>query len=714
MFFYISLNMNLLEYIQSQTHFSEIAIQNTLNLLGEGCTIPFIARYRKDKTQNLDEIAIETIQKKNNDFEAICKRKQSILESISEQGKLTTELEEKINNSFNINELEDLYLPYKKRRKTRADQAKENGLEPLAKIIMSQKNTNLEQISQKFISKNVPDSASALQGASDIIAEWINENLYIRNGIRRIFRRNAQVQTQVAKGQETEETAQKYQQYFNHNEALYRIPSHRLLAILRAENEGVIKLKIEIPIDDALCFIEKSIIKNQNQTSDFLQKTIKDSYKRLLEPSISNEILQEAKEKADDKAIAIFSENLTQLLLSSPLGEKRILAIDPGFKTGCKVVCLNEQGDFLHYETIFIHTNSQEIQARKSLEKLVQKFDIQAIAIGNGTASRETESFVKSISFGCEIPIFIVNEAGASVYSASKIAREEFPNHDVTIRGAISIGRRLADPLAELVKIEPKSIGVGQYQHDVNQKKLKEELDNVVIRCVNKVGVNLNTAGKSLLSYVSGIGEKMAENIVAYRTKNGAFKTREELKNIPRFSEKTFQQAVAFLRIHQGENPLDNSAIHPESYSIVLKMAKDLGVNISELIGNKSLIEKININSYINETNGILYLTDVLKELEKPGIDPRKNASTFEFDSSIKTIDDLKIGMILNGIVNNITAFGCFVNIGIKESGLVHISQLKSGFVSDVNEVVKLNQQVSVKITNVDTLRKRIDLTMIF
>jgi len=701
-------------FIKNQTQLAERAIEHTLQLLSEGCTIPFIARYRKDKTGNLDEVAIERIAKAQNEYDNICKRKETILSSIEEQGKLTDELRQRIETSFELNELEDLYLPYKKRRKTKGDVAKENGLEPLAKQIMAQRPADLSSLAARYLSDKVTTEAEALQGASDIIAEWINENMFIRRTLRKVFQRKALIVTEVAKGKADEEEAQKYSQYFDWNESLAKAPSHRVLAMLRAEKEGFIKIKVQVDTEETLPFIEKNIIKSSGETANFLQKTIKDSYKRLLEPSIANETLQEAKDKADSKAIRVFSENLSQLLLAAPLGEKRILAIDPGYRTGCKVVCLDEKGDLLHHDVIYPHAPQQDtLTASKKLRTMATQYKIEAISIGNGTASRETEAFVKSVAFPQPIEIFVVSEAGASVYSASKIAREEFPNEDVTVRGAVSIGRRLSDPLAELVKIDPKSIGVGQYQHDVNQTLLKEELDTTVMRCVNKVGVNLNTASKSLLSYVSGIGEKMAENIVAYRSANGAFNKREALKKVPRLGDKVYQQAVAFLRIKEGENPLDNSAVHPEAYPIVHKMAKDLGLPTEKLIGNKQAIATIDIQKYITDEVGILYLKDVLKELEKPGLDPRQAAKAFAFDPNVKTFDDIRIGMVLPGIVNNITAFGCFVDIGLKESGLVHISQLKEGYVADVNEVVELHQQVEVKVIEVDEARHRISLSMI-
>ncbi|WP_223600924.1 Tex family protein [Chryseobacterium sp. GVT01B] len=706
--------MTTVEFIQKQLNISEKSINNTLQLLAEDCTIPFISRYRKDKTGNLDEIQIEQISKISKQFEDIIKRKESILKSIEEQNALSPELQQRIEGSFDIQELEDLYLPFKKRKKTKADTAKEKGLEPLARIIMSQKNNDIQFLASKYLNNDVTSEEEALQGARDIMAEWINENMYVRKNLRRLFQRKAVVTSKVVKAKKDEEDAQKFSQYFEWEESLSRTPSHRLLAMLRAEAEGFVKTNVGVDKEEVIDFIEKAIIKSNNESSDQIALAIKDSYKRLLEPAISNEALQEAKEKADKKAIEIFSENLSQLLLAPPLGEKRILAIDPGYKSGCKVVCLDEKGDLLHNETLYPHAPQNESgMAMKKIRSMVNAYNIEAISIGNGTASRETEFFIKKIAFDKPLQVFVVSEAGASVYSASKIAREEFPTYDVTVRGAVSIGRRLSDPLAELVKIDAKSIGVGQYQHDVDQTQLKNELDSTVMKCVNSVGINLNTASKSLLSYVSGIGEKMAENIVNYRAENGAFEDRKQLKKVPRLGEKAFQQAAAFVRIANAKNPLDNSAVHPEAYGIVEKIAKDLGIKTHELIANKEKIALVKPESYITGEIGILGIKDILKELEKPGLDPRKAAKVFEFDPTVKSIKDLKAGMILPGIVNNITAFGCFVDLGIKESGLVHISQLKDGFVSDVNEVVKLHQHVRVKVTEVDEARKRVQLSMI-
>jgi uncharacterized protein len=708
--------MTTIQFIQNHISASPKSIEATLKLLSEDCTIPFISRYRKDQTGNLDETVIEQIAKLSKQFDDINKRKESILKSIEEQGQLTSDLKAKIENSFDLQEIEDWYLPYKKKKKTRADVARENGLEPLAKIIMAQNSDDIEFIASKYLNAKVPNEDEALQGARDIVAEWINENSYIRKNLRRMFQRKAVVETKVVKTKKDDEAAQKFAQYFDWAEPIAKAPSHRLLAMLRAEAEGFVKLNVGLDTnEEAIEFIENNTIKNNRETADQLRLAIKDSYKRLLEPAISNETLQEAKAKADSKAIEVFAGNLGQLLLAPPLGEKRILAIDPGYRSGCKVVCLDEKGDLLYNETIYPHQPQNETaMAMKKIKSMVNAYNIEAISIGNGTASRETEFFIKKIAFDKPVQVFVVSEAGASVYSASKIARDEFQNFDVTVRGSVSIGRRLSDPLAELVKIDPKSIGVGQYQHDVDQTKLKEELDTVVVRCVNSVGININTASKSLLSYVSGIGEKMAENIVAFRSENGPFEDRKQLKKVPRLGDKAFQQAAAFIRIKDGKNPLDNSAVHPEAYPVVEKMAKDLGLKTAELIGKKDKIALIKPENYITNDIGILAIKDIVKELEKPGLDPRKAAKIFEFDPNVKTIKDVRSGMILPGIVNNITAFGCFVDIGIKESGLVHISQLKEGYVSDVNEVVKLHQHVQVKVVEVDEDRKRIQLTMIF
>ncbi|MEM8522540.1 Tex family protein [Flavobacterium sp. PL12] len=706
--------MTNIQFISKYVVIAAINIQKTVQLLAEDCTIPFISRYRKDTTGNLDEVQIENIAKFQKEFETIVKRKVAILKSIEEQNALSPELKSKIENSFDLQEVEDFYLPFKKKKKTRADVAREYGLEPLATIIIAQGNDDIDFISTKYLNKNVANEDAALQGARDIVAEWINENIYVRKQLRRLYQRKASITTKVVKSKKDDENAQKFNQYFEWTEPLIKTPPHRLLAMLRAENEGFVKMKIEVDTEEAYDLIDEIVLKKQSNSTSHMQLAIEDSFKRLLNPAISNESLQEAKVKADANSIQVFANNLGQLLLAPPLGEKRILAIDPGFRSGCKIVCLDEKGDLLYNETIYPHApQKEEVMAMKKIRSMVNSYKIDAISIGNGTASRETEFFIKKIAFDKPVQVFIVSEAGASVYSASKIARDEFPNYDVTVRGSVSIGRRLSDPLAELVKIDPKAIGVGQYQHDVDQSKLKEELDNTVIRCVNSVGININTASKHLLSYVSGIGEKLAENIVQYRSDNGPFTDRKQLKKVPRLGEKAYQQGVAFIRISNAKNPLDNSAVHPEAYGIVEKMAKDLKLTVNDLIANPQKTALIKPENYITSEIGLLTLKDIIKELEKPGLDPRKSAKVFEFDPNVKSIKDVKSGMILPGIVNNITNFGCFVDIGVKESGLVHISQLKAGFVSDVNEVVKLHQHVQVKVTEVDEDRKRIQLTMI-
>lgn len=707
--------MTATTYINQRLDLRTSSVDNTLKLFEEGCTIPFIARYRKEMTGNLDETEIENISKYLKEFQEIEKRRTSILKALKEQEVLNDTLEDKIVKAASLTELEDLYLPYKKTRKTKADKARERGLEPLARIIMAQNARNLEDRASGFTGKEVDTPEDALEGARHIIAEWINERLDIRNYLRRSFERYAEISCKVVKSKAEEEEAQKYRDYFDWSEPLNRCPSHRLLAILRASNEGFIRVGIQIDEDRALDYMENRIIKSANECAAQLETAIRDSYKRLLAPSLSNEALNTAREKAETTAIEVFAKNLRQLLLGAPLGEKRILAIDPGFRTGCKLVCLGEAGELLHNETIFPHPpQKKDREAIKKLSTLVNAYKIEAIAIGNGTASRETEALVKRVRFDRDLQVFVVSEAGASVYSASPIARQEFPNYDVTVRGAVSIGRRLADPLAELVKIDPKSIGVGQYQHDVDQNKLKEELDLVVSSCVNKVGVNLNTASESLLSYVSGIGPKMAANIVEWRKENGKFSNRNDLKKVKRLGDKAFEQSAAFLRIRQGDNPLDNSAVHPERYALVKSMASDLGLKVEELVANKEAIKKINPENYRSNEVGLPTLKDILKELEKPGLDPREKARVFEFAPHIKTINDLKTGEVLPGIVNNITNFGCFVDIGIKESGLVHISKLKDGYVADVNEVVSLHEHVKVRVEAVDLDRKRIQLSMNF
>lgn len=705
--------MSVLKYITQLTNLPEVSVKNTISLLEEDCTIPFISRYRKERTGNLDEVQIADIVKFKEQFETLEKRKETILKALIEQEVLTPELEQKIKQSEDLTTLEDLYLPYKKSRKTKAEKARQNGLEPLAKMIMAQNTHDLDYTAQKFVNGDIQDVEEALEGARHIIAEWVNERTDFRNQIRYQLERFASITTKVIKSKKEDENAQKFRDYFDWNESLSRIPSHRLLAILRAESEGFIRIKIEIDDERVLDNMESRLIKSKGDCSQQIELAIADAYKRLLFPSLSNEALQNAKAKADDAAITVFAKNLKQLLLGSPLGEKRVLAIDPGFRTGCKIVCLDEQGNLKHNETIYPHPPKNDFTgAIKKISTLSEAYRIEAIAIGNGTASRETESLIRKIRFKNDMQVFVVSEAGASIYSASKIARDEFPNYDVTVRGAVSIGRRLQDPLAELVKIEPKSIGVGQYQHDVDQTKLKQELDRVVESCVNAVGVNINTASKSLLSYVSGIGEKMAENIVNYRSEKGAFSSRKDILNVPRLGNKVFEQGAGFLRIKDGDNPLDDSSVHPESYGIVEQMAKDLNKTVKDLIGNTALIKQITLKNYIKKDIGLPTLEDIVKELEKPGLDIREEAKVFTFNQNIKTIDDLQEGQLLPGIVNNVTNFGAFVDIGIKESGLIHISNLSDGYVSDVNEYVHLHQQVIVKVLEVDKSRKRIQLKL--
>lgn len=707
----------LINFLISQTQLPVKSIKNTVQLLNEDATIPFISRYRKELTGNLDEVQIGEIVKFKEQFEALEKRKTAILKTLEDQEVLTSELREKIQEATDLIALEDLYLPYKKKRKTKADTARENGLEPLAKIIMSQSrkinDSDISALAHKYIKKEINSVEEALEGARHIISEWINERTDIRNMLRRELERNAIISTKVVKKFEEEDKAQKFKDYFDWNESLSRIPSHRLLAILRATSEGFIRQKIAIDDEKALLNIEKRILKSNDAASKQIKLAIEDSYKRLLLPTLSNEALVAAKEKADETAINVFTSNLKQLLLGSPLGEKRVLAIDPGFRSGCKVVCLDAQGGLEYNETIYPHAPKNDTKgAMKKISSLADAHKIEAIAIGNGTASRETEQFIKRIHFKNPIQVFIVSEAGASIYSASKIAREEFPNYDVTVRGSVSIGRRLQDPLSELVKIDAKSIGVGQYQHDVDQNNLQKSLDKTVEFCVNSVGVNINTASVPLLSYVSGIGPKLAENIVNYREENGAFSSRSEIKKVPRLGEKAFEQAAGFLRIRNAKNPLDNSSVHPESYAVVSKMAKDKGVKISDLIGNKTILQKIDLSKYTDDSIGLPTLKDILQELEKPGLDIREEAKVFTFNQNIKSITDLSEGQLLPGIVNNITNFGCFVDIGIKESGLIHVSNLSDTFVKDVNEHVHLHQQIVVKVLDVDVDRKRIQLKL--
>lgn len=703
----------LLSYIIQQTQLPESGIKNTVQLLEEDCTIPFISRYRKERTGNLDEVQIGEIVKYKALFEALEKRKTAILKTLEEQGDLTSELKKQIENTTEATALEDLYLPYKKKRKTKAETARKNGLEPLAKIMMAQNSRDLETVANPYLNKEVSSPAEALEGARHIIAEWINERSDIRNQLRNQLERHALLTTKVIAAQKETEKAQKYRDYFAWEEPLSRCPSHRFLAILRAEQEGFIRVKISVDDERALENIERRLIKSNNACAEQIRLAAQDAYKRLLFPALSNEALTLAKEKADAEAINVFAKNLKQLLLGSPLGEKTILAIDPGFRTGCKVVCLDAQGALKHNETIYPHPPKSDLKgASKKISYLLDAYKIDAIAIGNGTASRETERFIKKIPFRKDLQVFVVSEAGASIYSASKIAREEFPNYDVTVRGAVSIGRRLQDPLAELVKIDAKSIGVGQYQHDVDQSKLKSELDRVVETCVNAVGVNINTASVPLLSYVSGIGPKLAENIVGYREEKGAFASRKEILKVPRLGGKAFEQAAGFLRIKGAENPLDDSAVHPESYTLVEKMAKDEKQQLKDLIGNKAILSKMDLHKYETKTVGLLTLKDIVDELEKPGLDIRAEAKTFTFNQNIKTITDLEVGQLLPGIVNNVTNFGAFVDIGIKESGLIHISNLADGFVSDVSAHISLHEQVVVKVLEVDVPRKRIQLKL--
>ena len=691
---------------------SEKQISSTLHLLGEGATIPFISRYRKEATGGLDEVQIEQIKEQHDKLCDIAKRKETILGTITEQGKLTAELKKRINDIWNPTELEDIYLPYKPKRKTRAEAARQKGLEPLATLLLLQRENNLSARAASFVKGEVKDVEDALKGARDIIAEQVNEDERARNAVRNQFSRQAEINAKVVKGKEEE--AAKYRDYFDFSEPLKRCTSHRLLAIRRAEAEGL--LKVSLTQADAACTdrLERQFVRGNNECSEQVSEAAIDAYKRLLKPSIETEFAAQSKEKADDEAIRVFTENLRQLLLAAPLGQKRVLAIDPGFRTGCKVVCLDAQGNLLHNENIYPHPPVGKTgEAASKLRKMVEAYQIEAISIGNGTASRETEDFINQQTFDRQIPVFVVSEQGASIYSASKIARDEFPDYDVTVRGAVSIGRRLMDPLAELVKIDPKSIGVGQYQHDVDQTKLKKALDQTVENCVNLVGVNLNTASSHLLTYISGLGPQLAQNIVNYRAENGAFNSRKELMKVPRMGAKAFEQCAGFLRIPGAKNPLDNTAVHPESYHIVEQMAKDLKCTVNELIADKELRRKINISNYVTPVVGLPTLQDIMQELEKPGRDPRKTIKVFEFDKNVRTIADLREGMILPGIVGNITNFGAFVDIGIKENGLVHLSQLAERYISDPTEIVSIHQHVMVRVMNVDTDRKRIQLSMI-
>lgn len=689
-------------------------VENTLKLLQGGATIPFISRYRKEATEGLDEVQIGDIHTRYEKLCELAKRKETVLSTIEEQGKLTDTLRERISNCWDATELEDIYLPFKPKRKTRAEAARQKGLEPLAMLLLMQRENNLSARVRQFVKGDVKDEEDALKGARDIIAEQVNEDERARNLIRNQFSRQAMITSKVVKGKEKEEAALKYRDYFDFSEPLKKCTSHRLLAIRRGEAEGILKVSIT-PDDESACTerLERQYVHGNGECSAQVTEAVNDAYKRLLKPAIETEFSALSKEKADEEAIRVFAENLRQLLLAPPLGQKHTMGIDPGYRTGCKVVCLDAQGTLLHNEAIYPHPpKSETALAGRKLVKLVEQYKIEAIAIGNGTASRETERFVTSQRYDREVQVFVVSEDGASIYSASKIARDEFPEYDVTVRGAVSIGRRLMDPLAELVKIDAKSIGVGQYQHDVDQSKLKASLDQTVESCVNLVGVNVNTASKHLLTYVSGLGPTLAQNIVDYRTENGAFHSRKELLKVPRMGAKAFEQCAGFLRIPQADNPLDNSAVHPESYAIVEKMAKDLKCSVADLIKNKELRSQIDIKNYVTDTVGLPTLTDILQELDKPGRDPRQKIQVFEFDKNVQTIDDLREGMELPGIINNITNFGCFVDIGVKENGLVHISQLADKFVSDPTTVVSMHQHVRVRVLSIDHERKRIQLTM--
>lgn len=705
------INLDFTDRISHALNIAAWQIKNTLELFAEDATVPFIARYRKERTGSLDEVQITAIRDECERLDALEKRRETIIASIIEQEKMTPELQDSIDKAQTINELEDIYLPYKPKRRTKATIAREKGLEPLAKMVMAQSYNNPEMMAERFISKEkgVNSVDEALSGACDIIAEWVSEHIGSRERLRNLFRRKALIMSSVVKDKQND--AQKYTDWFDWSELATKAPSHRILAMFRGENEGFLRLKVEPDSEEALAMLERTFVKNDSLSAEYVANAVEDGYKRLLSPSIENEIRAEIKEAADKKAIAVFAENLKQLLLAPPVGGKNVLAIDPGFRTGCKVVCLNRQGDLVHNETIYPHPPQNETGAAMSkITSLVKAYKIEAIAIGNGTAGRETEDLIRRMRFDSDVIAVMVNESGASIYSASDVARREFPDYDVTVRGAVSIGRRLQDPLAELVKIDPKSIGVGQYQHDVNQKGLKQSLEDVVVHCVNLVGVDLNTASRELLSYVSGMSPSLSEKVVQYREENGAFASRKELLKVPRFGNKTFEQAAGFLRIRNAKNPLDNSAVHPESYHIVEKMAKDLKVKVDELIGNKELIANIKPELYVTTQFGLPTLNDIITELKRPGRDPRKSFVVMEFDKNIRTIEDVKVGMTLPGIVNNITAFGAFVDLGVHTSGLLHVSQLGNGKRVEVSQVLSLNQSLTVKVLEVDYERKRISL----
>ena len=701
----------ILAFVAGDTGISLKQTSATIKLLDEGATIPFISRYRKESTGGLDETQIQAIATAYEKAQELEKRKKHITETIAAQDKLTPELEKKIAECFDAQTLEDIYLPFKPKRRTKAEIAREKGLEPLARIIMAQNSDDVKRSAMRFVNDNVADTDEAIEGAADIIAEWISENQGVRNTVRNMFSREATVTCKVAKGKEEE--AANYQNYFDFSAPLKRCGSHRILAMRRGEREGLLRVDISIPEEKILDRLAERLVKNDTESAQVVEKALTDSYKRLIKPSIENEFASLSKAEADDQAISLFAQNARQLLFAPPLGRKRILAIDPGYRTGCKVVCLDEQGNLLHNDTIYpTPPKSETALAAKKITHLIEVYKIDAIALGNGTASRETEHFLSSLRYNRDVKVFVVSEDGASIYSASKLAREEFPDKDVTVRGAVSIGRRLFDPLAELVKIDPKSIGVGQYQHDVDQTKLKKSLEFTVESCVNSVGVNLNTASKELLTYVSGLGPQLAQNIVSYRADNGDFTTRKQLMKVPKLGPKAFEQCAGFLRIPDGENPLDNTAVHPENYRIVEQMAKDCKCTVTDLIKNKEKREKIDISRYVTAETGLPTLTDIMAELEKPGRDPRKGVAVMKFDENIKTFDDLTEGLVLKGIVTNITQFGVFVDIGIKENGLVHISELSNKFVSSASEVVKIHQQVTVKVKSIDRERRRIALTM--
>lgn len=700
-----------IDIISHELSLKKDQVHNTIELLENGATIPFISRYRKELTGSLDEIMVASIKNRFEKLVEIDKRRETIINSIEEQGKLTDELRTKLEATYNLSELEDLYLPYKPKRKTRASIAKEKGLEPLAAIIMKQFENNLDSKIPAFINESVASAEEALQGARDIIAEWVSENQRARNAMRRLFTHESKIFSKIIKGKEPDGV--KYADYYEFSELLKHCPSHRYLAMRRGEDEGFLKITIEPDEDKAINILNELFVKAKNACAEQVELAVSDSYKRLLGPSIETEFKNSTKEKADEEAIKVFTENLRQLLLAPPLGQKRVLALDPGFRTGCKVVCLDSQGALLHNATIYPHPPQNERgQSAAKINQLVTTYKIDAIAIGNGTASRETESFIKSVRFEKDVKVFVVNESGASVYSASSVAREEFPEYDVTVRGAVSIGRRLMDPLAELVKIDPKSIGVGQYQHDVDQTMLKNSLDQVVELCVNKVGVNVNTASKQLLTYVSGLGPALAQKIVEYRNENGPFGSRKEIMKVPRMGDKAFEQCAGFLRIPDAKNPLDNSAVHPESYHVVEKMAKDLQADVEVLLKQPEIRTKIDVKRYISDKIGLPTLQDIMEELAKPGRDPRETIKVFEFDPNVHSVKDLKVGMVLPGIVTNITRFGCFVDVGVHQDGLVHISQLADKYISDPAEVVKLHQHVKVKVIEVDMVRNRIQLSM--